>query len=103
MKTTTFIPNEDRLLVIPDPVEDKSEGGILLPESAQEQKFTGTVFAAGEGYIENGAFVMNRYKVGDRILYGRYSANEITVDGQTYFMMRGRDIYGAFIEVEQDA
>ena len=99
---TTLIPNEDRLLVVPDPAKEKTDAGVYIPEEAQEKEFRGTVVAAGEGYVENGSFIPNQIKVGDRILYGRYSSNEIKIDGTTYCMMRSRDIYAKIIAEEAE-
>jgi chaperonin GroES len=99
---TTLIPTEDRLIVVPDAPKEVTEGGIIIPDEAQEKEFRGLVVAAGEGYVENGAFVANQIQVGDRVLYGRYSSNEIKIDGVTYCMMRSRDIYAKILSEEPD-
>jgi chaperonin GroES len=91
---TVFEPYEDRILVLADPTEEKTPGGVIIPKSAQKSLNRGTVVAVGPGEVQNGFFVPVRSKPGDRVLYGKYSATTITLDGIDYLVMRDKDVYG---------
>ena len=79
-------PLADRVVVQADEAEDKSEGGIILPQK-------GTIIAIGAGRIsDNGELIKPEVKVGDKVLYGKYSGNEISVGGVEYLIMRESDI-----------
>ena len=82
-------PLSDRVLVAPAKAEEKSQGGIYIPDSAQEKPQRGTVVAAGPGKKDEPTTV----KVGDSVLYGKYSGTEIQVDGADYLIMRESDIF----------
>ncbi|MCH7819894.1 MAG: co-chaperone GroES [Candidatus Marinimicrobia bacterium] len=86
-------PLADRVVVQADEAEDKSEGGIILPDTAQEKPQKGTIIAIGAGRIsDNGELIKPEVKVGDKVLYGKYSGNEISVGGVEYLIMRESDI-----------
>lgn len=86
-------PLADRVVVQADEAEDKSEGGIILPDTAQEKPQKGTIIAVGAGRIsDNGELIKPEVKVGDKVLYGKYSGNEISVGGVEYLIMRESDI-----------
>jgi chaperonin GroES len=86
-------PLGDRLVVEPLEAEEKTKGGIILPDTAKEKPQEGKVVAAGKGKIdENGKTVAMEVKVGDKILYGKYSGTEITVDGKEYMILREEDV-----------
>ncbi|MDW8394384.1 MAG: co-chaperone GroES [Chitinophagales bacterium] len=87
-----FKPNEDRVLVQPEPAEEKTASGIIIPDTAKEKPQRGKVVAVGEGSKEKPVTV----KVGDRVLYGKYAGTEITIDGEDYLIMRNSDIFGTF-------
>ncbi|MEX1011946.1 MAG: co-chaperone GroES [Balneolaceae bacterium] len=87
-------PLSDRVLVRPDPAEEKTESGIIIPDTAKEKPQRGSVVAAGPGKVENGTKVEMSVKAGDQILYGKYSGTEITLDGEEYLIMREADILG---------
>lgn len=86
-------PLADRVVVEPAPAEDKSAGGIILPDTAQEKPQQGTVVAAGPGKVsEAGSLIEMTVKNGDKVLYGKYSGSEVTFDGTEYVIMRESDI-----------
>ena len=86
-------PLSDRVVVEPAPAEDKSAGGIILPDTAQEKPQQGLVVAAGVGKVsDSGNLVEMTVKVGDKVLYGKYSGSEVTFDGTDYVIMRESDI-----------
>jgi chaperonin GroES len=87
-------PLSDRVLVQPDAAEEKTESGIIIPDTAKEKPQRGTVVAAGPGKVENGTKVDISVKKGDKILYGKYSGTELTLDGEEYLIMRETDILG---------
>lgn len=81
-------PLADRVLVEPAAAEQKTAGGIIIPDTAKEKPQRGTVVAIGNGKKDEPLTV----KVGDQILYGKYSGTEITVEGKDYLIMRESDI-----------
>lgn len=86
-------PLADRVVVEASPAEDVSKGGIILPDTAQEKPQQGQVVAIGPGKIsDNGALIKTTVKVGDKVLYGKYSGTEVTHDGKEYIIMRESDI-----------
>ncbi|MBA64890.1 MAG: co-chaperone GroES [Candidatus Marinimicrobia bacterium] len=86
-------PLADRVVVEPAPAEDKSAGGIILPDTAQEKPQQGTVVAAGPGKVsDSGNLVEMTVKNGDKVLYGKYSGSEVAFDGTEYVIMRESDI-----------
>lgn len=85
-----FKPNEDRVLVVPAPAEEKTASGIIIPDTAKEKPQKGTIVAAGPGKTDEPMFV----KEGDVVLYGQYAGNEIKINGETYLIMRNSDIFG---------
>lgn len=89
-------PLADRVIVKPLEAEEKTKGGILLPETAKEKPQEGKVIAVGKGKtLDNGHIQTPEVKVGDRVLYGKYSGNEITTkEGDELLIMREEDILG---------
>ena len=86
-------PLADRVVVHADEAEEKSEGGIILPDTVQEKPQKGTIVALGAGRIsDNGELIKPEVKVGDKVLYGKYSGNEISIGGVEYLIMRESDI-----------
>ena len=81
-------PLADRVLVKPASVEEKTVGGIIIPDSAKEKPLKGEVVAVGNGTAEEEMVV----KVGDAVLYGKYAGTEIEWEGETYLIMRQSDI-----------
>tara|TARA_X000001036_G_scaffold417326_1_gene435195 strand:+ start:6536 stop:6820 length:285 start_codon:yes stop_codon:yes gene_type:complete len=86
-------PLSDRIVVMPEPAEEKTASGIILPDTAQEKPQMGTVLAVGPGKSsDTGDLVKMELKKGDKVLYGKYSGTEITVDGDDVLIMRESDI-----------
>lgn len=86
-------PLSDRIVVKPEPAEEKTASGIILPDTAQEKPQMGTVLATGPGKVsDSGDLVKMTLKSGDKVLYGKYSGTEITVDGDDVLIMRESDI-----------
>jgi chaperonin GroES len=82
-------PLADRVVVKAAEAETKTAGGIIIPDSAKEKPQKGTVVAVGPGKKDEPTSV----KVGDSILYGKYSGTEVTIDGTEYLIMRESDIF----------
>lgn len=87
-------PLGDRIVIKPLEAEAKSKGGILLPDTAKEKPHEGKVVAVGKGKtLDNGTSQTPEVKVGDRVLYGKYSGTEITTkEGEELLIMREEDI-----------
>ena len=86
-------PLEDRVVVEPLEAEEKTAGGILLPDTAQQKPQRGKVVAVGPGkFRDNGERTALVVKVGDEVLYGKYSGNEVEVDGKEVKILRESDI-----------
>ncbi len=82
-------PLSDRVLIQPNPAEEKTAGGLIIPDTAKEKPLAGKVVAVGPGTSE----VKMEVKVGDEVLYGKYAGTEVTVEGETYLIMRQSDIF----------
>ena len=89
LKEVKVQPLADRVLVEAAPAEEKTAFGIIIPDTAKEKPQRGTVVAVGPGKKDEPLTV----KVGDTVLYGKYSGTELTVDGGEYLIMRESDIY----------
>ncbi|GJQ63271.1 MAG: 10 kDa chaperonin [Melioribacteraceae bacterium] len=88
-------PLGDRVIVKPNAAEEKTKGGIILPDTAKEKPIEGTVVAVGTGRVNDEGKVFElAVKTGDSVLYGKYGGTEINIDGVEYLMMRENDIYG---------
>ena len=88
-------PLHDRVLVKRFVEEEKSKGGIIIPDSAKEKPQEGEVVAAGEGaYNEDGDRIKLDVKVGDKILFGKWSGTEVKIDGEDLLIMKESDILG---------
>ncbi len=88
-------PLQDRVLVKRIEGEERSKGGIIIPDTAKEKPIEGVVVAAGKGRVlENGEVRPLEVKDGDRILFGKYSGTEVKIDGVEHLIMREDDILG---------
>ncbi len=87
-------PLSDRVVVQAAEAEEQTKGGIILPDTAKEKPVEGTIVAAGPGKVtDNGELIKMTVKVGDKVLYGKYSGTEVTIDGTEYLIMRESDIF----------
>lgn len=82
-------PLSDRVLIQPNPAEEKTAAGLIIPDTAKEKPLAGKVVAVGPGTSE----ITMEVKVGDQVLYGKYAGTEVTVEGETYLIMRQSDIF----------
>jgi chaperonin GroES len=88
-------PLQDRLLVRRVEEQEKTKGGIIIPDSAKERPLEGEVMAVGNGKrLEDGTLVPLDVKKGDRILFGKYSGTEIKVDGIEHLILREEEVLG---------
>jgi len=88
-------PLQDRILVQRVKENEKSKGGIIIPDTAKEKPIEGTVIAAGNGKLsEAGKRIALDVKKGDRILFGKYSGTEVKIEGEDYIIMREDDVLG---------
>ena len=88
-KKLSVTPLHDRVIVKPAPAEEKTAGGIIIPDTAKEKPQRGTIVAVGDGKKDEPLTV----KAGDQVLYGKYAGTEITYEGKEYLIMRESDIY----------
>lgn len=87
-------PLGDRVIVKPKAPEEKTKGGIILPDTAQEKPMEGEIVAVGNGKTDDaGKKVAMELKVGDKVLYGKYSGTEVKVNEDEYLIMRESDVY----------
>jgi len=92
---TKFRPLHDRILVKRITEEEKTRGGIIIPDTAKEKPQEAEVVAVGNGKIlEEGKRVALDVKTGDRILFGKYSGNDIKLDGEEYVIIKEEDVLG---------
>ncbi len=90
MSKVNFKPLADRVLVEPAAAEEKTASGIIIPDTAKEKPQQGKIVAIGTGKKDEPINV----KVGDKVLYGKYSGTEVTIEGKEYLIMKESDIYG---------
>ena len=81
-------PISDRVLVLPNPAEEVTAGGLIIPDTAKEKPLAGKIIAAGPGTAD----VKMEVKEGDTVLYGKYAGTEINIDGTDYLIMKQSDI-----------
>ena len=86
-------PLSDRVVIEPLEAEDKTSGGIYLPDTAKEKPQIGKIVAAGPGKAsDTGDIIKMEVKVGDKVLYGKYSGTDVTVEEKDYLIVRESDI-----------
>src|SRR5262245_50399260 len=103
-KTMSFRPLHDRVLVKRVKEEEKTKGGIIIPDTAKEKPQEGKVVAVGSGTrSEDGKITPLDVKVGDRILFGKWSGTEVTIDGDELIIMKESDILGIVDKVAAKA
>ena len=88
-------PLQDRIIVRRVKEEEKTKGGIIIPDTAKEKPVEGTVIAVGNGKVlEDGTVRKLEVKEGDRILFGKYSGSEVKLDGEEHLILREDDVLG---------
>lgn len=93
MASVKIKPLADRVVVEPLEETEEMRGGLYIPDTAKEKPMQGTVVAAGPGRrSDQGELIEMQLKKGDRILYGKYSGTEVTVDGSEYLIVRESDV-----------
>ena len=85
-------PLADRVVIRPLEESETMKGGLYIPDTAKEKPMQGEIIAVGPGRIEKGDKVPMELKVGDRVLYGKYSGTDVTLDGEEYLILRESDI-----------
>lgn len=88
-------PLQDRVIVKPNEAEETTKSGLFIPDTVKEKPIEGKIVAVGEGKVtDDGKVVKLSVKVGDTVLYGKYSGTEVKIEGDDYLIMRESDIYG---------
>jgi chaperonin GroES len=97
-------PLYDRIVIKRIEEQETLKGGIIIPDTAKEKPQEGEVVAVGKGKrLENGSLIPLDVKAGDRILFGKYTGNEITVDGEEFLIMREDDVLGVIEDAAKKA
>jgi len=92
-------PLQDRIIVKRLEEEEKTNGGIIIPDAAKEKPQEGKVIAVGDGKVlENGTKLKLSVKAGDKILFGKYSGTEIKIDGEEHLILREDDVLGIIVD-----
>jgi chaperonin GroES len=96
-----FRPLHDRVVIKRIEAEEKTVGGIIIPDTAKEKPQQGEVIAVGPGgRDESGKLIPIDVKVGDRVLFGKWSGTEVKLDGVEYLIMKESDLMGVLLEAE---
>jgi chaperonin GroES len=99
-----FVPLHDRILVRRVEEEEKTRGGLIIPETAKEKPQEGEVLAVGKGKIkEDGKVLPLDVKPGDRILFGKFSGSDIVLEGEEYLIMREEEVLGLLAKAAKRA
>jgi chaperonin GroES len=86
-------PLSDRVVIEPLEAEDRTSGGIYLPDTAKEKPQMGKIVAAGPGKTaDSGELIKLEVKTGDKVLYGKYSGTDVTIEGKDYLIVRESDV-----------
>ncbi len=99
-----FRPLHDRVLVKRVEQEEKTAGGIIIPDTAQEKPMEGEIIAVGTGSRrEDGTIVPLDVKAGDRVLFGKWSGTEVKIDGEDRLIMKESDLLGVIVKTAKKA
>ena len=90
--TTKILPLEDRVVILPAEEAEAMRGGLYIPDTAKEKPTQGEVIAVGPGRMEKGTRVPMDLKVGDQVIYGKYSGTPYTIDGEEYVIIKTTDV-----------
>jgi chaperonin GroES len=85
-------PLEDRVVILPDDETETMRGGLYIPDTAKEKPTQGEVIAVGPGRVEKGARVPMDLKVGDKVIYGKYSGTPFTAEGEEVIIIKASDV-----------
>ncbi|MCE0505211.1 MULTISPECIES: co-chaperone GroES [unclassified Roseivivax] len=97
-----FKPLHDRVLVRRVESDEKTKGGLIIPETAKEKPSEGVVVACGEGARkDNGELIAMAVKEGDKVLFGKWSGTEVTLDGEELLIMKESDILGIIADAKE--
>lgn len=97
----SFVPLQDRILVRRIDVDEKTAGGIIIPDTAKEKPMKGEVIAVGPGArTEKGEILPMEIKVGDHIVFGKWSGTEVKIDGEDLVIMKESDVLGILEEAK---
>ena len=88
-----FVPFEDRVVIMPSEEMETMRGGLYIPDTAKEKPTQGEVIAVGPGRIEKGDRIPMEVRVGDKVIYGKYSGQTITLEGDEYVIIKASDVY----------
>ncbi|HUT04348.1 MAG TPA: co-chaperone GroES [bacterium] len=93
-----FEPSQDRVLVKRTEETEVKKGGIIIPDTAKEKPVQGKIVAVGPGRMSDfqGKVIPVKYKVGERVLFGKYSGTDVKIDDEEYVMMKEDDVLGTF-------
>ena len=91
-KTHKITPLEDRVVIAPSDEAETMRGGLYIPDTAKEKPQQGEIMAVGPGRYEEGKRIPPDVKVGDKVLYGKYSGTEVTIDGEQVLILRESDV-----------
>ena len=90
-------PLEDRIILKPMDADEKTAGGIIIPDNAKEKPQKGEVVAVGPGKVsDKGEVIAMTLKKGDKVLYGKYSGTEVSIEGDEYLILRESDVLAVF-------
>jgi chaperonin GroES len=92
-----IVPLNDRVVVVRTEVEEVTKGGLFIPETGKEKPQEGLVIAVGSGKIINNVFVPLDVKVGDNVLFGKYSGTEVTIDDSDMLILREDEILAKLV------
>jgi chaperonin GroES len=91
-KHQKITPLEDRVVILPTDEAESMRGGLYIPDTAKEKPTQGEIIAVGPGRFEKGARVPHDLKVGDKVLYGKYSGTPFTIDGDEVMIIKASDV-----------
>ena len=93
MASKKLTPLGDRVVIKPEPLEEKTRSGIVLPDTAKEKPSEGTVVAVGPGRtLDNGQRIAVEVKIGDKIIYSKYGGTEVKLESEDFIILQERDI-----------
>jgi len=93
MVSKKLTPIGDRVVIKPEPLEEKTRSGLVIPDAAKEKPSEGTVVAVGTGRVlDNGQRIPVEVKIGDKVIYSKYGGTEVKIEGEEYIVLQERDI-----------